>query len=137
MLKVKKVKPRYDMVITTCNKYENDVVNEAGIIETSGLAGSIKEYQTVIAVGDMVRNLKEGDVVIINPENYVVRRFEEDSVRNDFLKNQKVGYNFPIRELNGEEALFLKDRDIEMVLEDFEETEDRIFVVPDKKLIVN
>lgn len=121
------------MVITTCDKYESDVVN-GGLIEA--VAGSLKEYQTIIAVGDMVRNLKEGDVVIINPENYAIHKYAEDSVRNDFLSNKKVGYNFPIRELNGEPALFLKDRDIEMVLEDFEEVNETI-VVPEKKLIVN
>ena len=60
MMKIKKIKPLFNSLITTMDKYEEDVTNN-GIIDTKRQEGSLKEYQTVIAVGTTVRDIKVGN----------------------------------------------------------------------------
>ena len=54
MLKIKSIKPLFDSLVTTMNKYEDDGFKNGVIVKQ---AGSLKEYQTVIAVGPAVRNI--------------------------------------------------------------------------------
>lgn len=125
MIKLKKVKPMFDTIITTMNKYESDGMTANGLIDTNKKKGTIKEYQTVIAIGNMVRDVKEGDVVFINPSRYAVRKYEENSIKNDIHKmNPVLQYNFNIIELNDEHCLMLKPNDIEFIIEESEEIEE-------------
>lgn len=68
MFKIKKIRPMFNMVITTMNEYR-DVVRDSGLIDTTR-SNRLKEYQTVVAVGPSVRDIKPGDVVFINPRRY-------------------------------------------------------------------
>ena len=64
MIKVKKITPMFNRIVTTANRVEMDQkVN--GIIIPEKLRGGYDEYQTVIAVGSMVDNLNQGDLVCI------------------------------------------------------------------------
>lgn len=63
MLKIKKIKPMFNRILVTADKYENDV-KQGGVVVVT--AGTLKEYQKVISVGDTVRGIKEGDFVLIN-----------------------------------------------------------------------
>ena len=56
MLKIKSIKPMFDSLVTTMNKYEQDGFENGVIVKQ---AGSLKEYQTVIAVGPAVRNIRQ------------------------------------------------------------------------------
>lgn len=125
MLKLKKIKPMFDTVITTMDKYESDGMTANGLIDTNRKKGTIKEYQTVVAIGNMVRDLKEGDIVSINPSRYAVRKYEENSIKNDIHKmNPVLQYNFNIIELDGKPCLMLKPNDIEFIIEESEEIEE-------------
>lgn len=68
MFKIKKIRPMFNMVITTMNEYR-DVVRDSGLIDTTR-SNRLKEYQTVVAVGPQVKDIKPGDTVFINPRRY-------------------------------------------------------------------
>ena len=73
---LKKIKPLFTSVVTTMDKYEDDVIVNGLVNQT---AGTLKEYQKVIAIGSSVRDIKVGDLVSINPSRYAVRKYEDGS----------------------------------------------------------
>lgn len=126
MLKIKKIKPLYNSIVTTMNFYDSPVYIEGtNLIDSSKKNGSVKEYQKVLEVGDMVRNIKVGDLVCINPKNYANVRHNKGSLKDGIVTdNPIISYNFNIVNINGEDCLFLRDNDIDFVIEEFEETKD-------------
>lgn len=71
MLKVTKIHPCMDRIVTTANVYtEQEVTAATGIID-GGKADALKEYQTVLEIGPFVKGLKVGDTVRINPSRYI------------------------------------------------------------------
>lgn len=111
-----KIQPLRGKVITTMYKYQYDVM-ENGII--SHAKGTLKEFQNVIAVGNHITNIKEGDVVKINLAAYgreVQARKGPQSHMEEYVK--KMVYNPPVEELNGEPVLMLEDFDIDYVIVD-------------------
>ena len=136
MLKVKKIKPMFTALITTMNKYEKDVTI-GNIIDASKRAGSLKEYQTVLEVGTSVRDIKVGDVVWINPTRFGVKKHQEGTLKDGVITdNPIITYNFDVVEMDGKQCLLLQDRDIEFIIEDYEETPDTTIIKPDTKIIV-
>lgn len=140
MLKIKKIKPMFTHLITTMDKYEEDITTTSGLIDTKRQKGTVKEYQKVIAVGSLVKDIKVGDMVLINPKNYRQLKHEKGSMKDGVITdNPVVGYNIPTVEINGEQFMYLDDRDIEYVIEDFEEVEDpkpSTIITPPKDIIV-
>lgn len=125
MLKVKKIRPMFTSLITTMDKYEQDKLTDGGLIDTSKQQGALKEYQTVLAIGDSVRNIQVGDLVCVNPSRFAVRKHEKGSMRDGVIAdNPVVTYNFDVVEMDGRQCLLLQDRDIEYVIEDYEEIPD-------------
>lgn len=138
MLHIKKIKPLFTSLITTGDKFEEDMV-ESGIIIAR--KGDMKLWQKVIAIGSAVRDIKVGDMVMINADNYVVRKYSKDSLQNDLDNNPALSYRFnwvTIDDDKGEpqECLLLNDRDILYVFEG-EETKDIIQLPGKKKFIVS
>ena len=141
MLHIKKIKPLFTNILVTGNKYEKDEKQNGLIIAKKG---DLKLYQEVLAVGSMVRDIKVGDWIMINPKNYAVKKYDPNSVKEDMGMNSTVGYNMPWVTIddekgNPEECLLLIDRDIEFVFEG-EETpeEDSSLIMPkEKKIIIN
>ena len=122
MLKINSIRPLFTALITTMDKYEQDTIDNNGLIDTSKQQGSLKEYQTVLAIGDSVRNIKVGDLVCINPSRYAVKKYEKGSLKDNVLtENPTISYNFETVEMGGKQCLLLQDRDINFVIEDFEE----------------
>lgn len=134
-MKIKKIKPLFNSLITTMDKYEEDVTNN-GIIDTKRQEGSLKEYQTVIAVGTTVRDIKVGNIVMINPKNYAVRKYSENSIKNDIEMNPVITYKFNVIELDGKDCLLLQDRDIDYIIEEFEEDKPSVIIKPKEKKII-
>lgn len=122
MLKIKKIKPMFNSLITTMNKYEEDVKTNAGLVDSTKLQGTLKEYQTVLSVGDFIKNIKEGDLVCINPSRFAVKKHQEGSLKDGVITdNPVIKYNFDIVEMDGKQCLLLQDRDISFIVEDYEE----------------
>ena len=122
MINIKKVKPMFNAIITTMNRYEDDDSSDTLIKNTSG---SLKEYQTVVAVGGSVRDIKIGDVVKIDPSRYAQKQHREDSLKNGIVSDNPVmSYNFKTILIDGEQCLLLYDSDISYIIEEYEEVEE-------------
>ena len=138
MLHITKIKPLFTSVLVTGDLYEEDV-KENGIIVFK--KGDLKLYQTVLAIGSSVRDIKVGDKIVFNPEVYLVRKYNPNSIQNDFDNNKVVKANFPWVTVDDEKGnpqnlLLLNDRDIRFVFEGEEKNEN--IIIPDKpKLIIN
>lgn len=123
-LKIKKIKPLFNNIITTFDKYvEPALIAGTSIIDANKTKNGVKEYQTVISVGSVVRDIKPGDMVCINPTNYAVRKYAENSTKANMQEytNAVVGYNFNIVIMDDKEYLLLSDRDIDFVIEEYTE----------------
>ena len=83
---IKKVKPMFNNMVVTLNKYPTDLKTTGGIIDSTR-AGSVKEYQTVVAVGPMVRGIEVGDIVYINPKRYAVMQHKPGSLQDGVIKD--------------------------------------------------
>ena len=138
MIKVKKITPMFNRIVTTANRVEMDQkVN--GIIIPEKLKGGYDEYQTVIAVGSMVHNLKPGDLVCIDPSAYgrPVHKEHIDSVKGLSDDTVQMAYYVPTIEVDGKECMFISDRDIAYKVDDYEEIKDDNPVVITPPVIIN
>lgn len=140
MLHIKKIRPLFTNILTTGDKYEKDEKQNGLIIAKKG---DLKLYQTVMAVGSMVRGVKPGDKVMINPKNYQVTKYDPNSVKEDMGMNKIIGYNMPWvtiddEEGNPQECLLLIDRDVEFVFEGEEEEDpSNNIIMPRKSIIIS
>lgn len=133
-LNITKIKPLFNRIVVTTDKYEEDVV-ENGIIRTT--AGTLKEYQTVVAVGTTVHGINVGDKVMINPARYVdVKQKENPSLKDDLTitHSSVLTYKFNMVEINHVPHIVLFDNDVEYVFEGTEEED--LIIKPDNKIIV-
>ena len=138
MTKVTKITPMFNRIVTTANRVEMDQkVN--GIIIPEKLKGGYDEYQTVIAVGSMVHNLKPGDLVCIDPSAYgrPVHKEHIDSVKGLSDDTVQMAYYIPTIDVDGKECMFIADRDIAYKVDDYEEIKDDNPVVITPPVIIN
>lgn len=139
MKKLKSIRPMFNKIVTTMDCYEEDQM-AGGIIDTRKTKGSLKEYQTVVAVGSTVRDIKVGDVVAINPTRYAVMEHKDGSLKNGVISdNMRVGYKFNTITINDKEHLMLYDQDIDFVVlesEDIEEPTGPIIIQTEKPEII-
>ena len=139
-LHIKNIKPLFTSVVTTGDKFEEDVV-VAGIIQQDQKKGDLKLYQKVIAIGSAVRDIQVGDMVMINPIAYVHKKYSKESVQNDMDNNPTLSIDIPKvivedEKGNSQECLLLTDRDIRFVFEG-EEKDDSLIIPEKPKLIVS
>ena len=119
-LKIKKIKPMFNRVLTTCDLYTEDLMTD-GIIDSTKVEGAIKEYQTVIACGPHVKSVKPGDIVVINPTRYQVMKHKEGTLNDGVIgDNAVLSYNFPIMIVDDAPCLYIYDSDVEFVIKEFE-----------------
>lgn len=138
MIKIKKIKPMFTSLITTMDKYEHDVTT-GGVIDVTRQQGTIKEYQTVLAVGSLVKDIKEGDMVCINPSRFAVKKHQAGTLKDGVVSdNPVIKYNFDIIEMDDKQCLLLQDRDIDFIIEEYEEVPDPApsdLIIEDSKII--
>ena len=126
MLVIKKIQPMYTKILTTMCKYEEDEMTAGGLIDSTKTQGTLKEYQTVIAVGNSVRNVKVGDLVCVNPERYAVKKHEAGSLKDGVITdNPVIKYNFNIMEPEGVPHLLLDENDVSFIITDYEEVKEQ------------
>ena len=128
MIIVKEIKPMFTNIVTTMNRYvETQYSPGTSIIDTSSVKGGIKEYQKVVAVGSSVRDIKVGDIVLIDPTRYGVRKHQEGTLKDGVITDNPITtFNFNVVEMNGSQYLLLQDRDIQYVIADYEATDEDI-----------
>lgn len=129
VLKLKKVTPMYTKIVTSAERYsEGTFVPGTSILDPTKIKKSLKEYQRVVAIGNMVTNIKIGDLVCINPSRYAVRKqvpTMKDEMSEHYTYNT-ISYNFNILEINGSECLLIDQQDIDFIVNDFTEEEEVI-----------
>ena len=131
----------FTSLITTMDKYEEDVMTSGGLLDVTKKQGGLKEYQTVLAVGSSVRDIKVGDLVCVNPTRFAVKHHQAGSLKDGIVTdNPVVKYNFDVIEMDGKQCLLLQDRDIDFIIEDYEEVPDPtpspLIKPEEKKLII-
>lgn len=134
MIKVNKVKPLFNNIITTADKYEEDQM-AGGIIAIQ--KGEIKEFQKVIAVGSSVRDVKEGDLIKLRFDRFFVKKHKQGSMIDGVIQdNPVVNVSVPAVFINNQQCLMINDVDVEYIVLDSEEVEDCKIVVPENKIVV-
>lgn len=137
MFLIKKIKPLFNNIVVTCNKYPNDTTVLGTTLVDTTKAGSIKEYQTVVSVGPMVRGIEVGDVVFINPKRYAVKKHREGSLKDGVITdNPIIGYNFNIMDIDGTPHMYIQDSDIDFVAEGEEFDENPTLVTEKNNKII-
>lgn len=137
MLNIKKIRPMANYLVTTKEEYTDEDVKNEGLI--TKVKGSLKEYQKVVAVGPMVRNIQVGDLVCINPRRYARRKYQEGSLKDGVItENPVVSYSFNVIELDHVSHLLLTDQDIDFVIEESEDekAQENPIIIPERKIIV-
>lgn len=139
MLHITKVKPLFTSIVTTADRFEKDVTDGGLIIAKKG---DLKLWQKVVAIGSSVRDIKVGDMVMINADHYALKKYDKNSLQNDLDNNPTLRYAFNFLDIydkdgNSHEHLLLNDRDIFYVFEGEEVESKANIILPSKKLIVN
>lgn len=118
MIHIKKISPTFTTVITTADVYDKDQY-ENGLIVAK--RGTVKEFQKVLYVGDTVKNIKEGDLVHIDPIRYAVFYQDPNSVKaNGAVKS----YNIPQLVINGVRCFKITQADVDFIVDDWDEAEE-------------
>lgn len=128
----------FTALITTMDKYEQDMTT-GGLINLTKMQGGLKEYQTVLAVGGSVRDIKVGDLVCVNPTRFAVKKHQAGSLKDGVVTDNPVTtYNFDVVEMDGKQCLLLQDRDIDFIIEKWEEIPDNpsSIIQPEKKPLI-
>lgn len=136
MLHVTKIKPLFDHLLITADKFEKDMMHNGVILAGKG---DLKLWQTVVAVGSVVRDIKVGDKVMINPNDFAVKKYNKNSVQNDLDNNPVLTYNFPFETVDDEKGepkdyLYISDRNVKYVFEGTEKEES--LILPGKKKLI-
>ena len=128
VINVKKVRALFNNVITTAEKYEEDVIQNGLVVIPKG---DLKEFQKVVAVGPSARGISEGDLVKIKLDRHMVKRHKPGSIAEGVVEdNPVIDVLLPKVVINGEECLALSDIDIDYVVEDYDEEPNCKVVVP-------
>ena len=99
-INIKKIRPMFNQVITTMDKYSDEELNDGEIIDVHKVNNPIKEYQKVIAKGPMVKNIEVGDLVMVNPKRYGKMLHKEGSLKDGVITdNPVVSYNLMLLSL--------------------------------------
>ena len=136
MLHINSIKPLFNHVLVTANKFEKDMISNGVIIAGKG---DLKLWQTVVGTGPTVRGIDVGDQVMIIPDHFAVKKYNKNSVQNDLDNNPVLTYNFPFETIDDEkgephEYLSISDNDIKYVFEG--EEKDEALITPGKPKLI-
>lgn len=137
MLHITKIKPMANYMLVTADTFDKDMIEKGVIVAKKG---DLKLWQSVLAIGPMIRNIEIGDKVMINPMKYAVRKYNKNSVQNDLDNNPVLSYNFPFEtiedsESNPQECLYISEDAVKYAFEG-EEKDDALIIPGKKKFII-
>ena len=123
-------------MLVTADTFEKDMIQGGVIIAKKG---DLKLWQTVVATGSTVRDVKTGDKVMIIPDHFAVKKYNKNSVQNDLDNNPVLTYNFPFETIDDEkgepqEYLYISDNDVKYIFEG--EERDEALITPGKPKII-
>ena len=118
-------------ILTTAERHKSSGITLLGKVqELETMDGQLKLWQRVEQVGPMVRNVKPGDMILINPTRYGIkkpgREYEENTIldSNGGIKKKGVGdfiVKLPVVMVAGEEKLRIFDSDVDCILKSWRE----------------
>lgn len=112
-----KIKPMFNTMVVSMDTYTENAKTKDGLISKVKSKNALKEIQTVIAVGESIMGIKEGDQVCINPIRYAVQQHNKGSLKNNVITdNPVIGYNFDTLDLNGKPCMIISDRDVKYIV---------------------
>lgn len=120
---LKRIKPMYTRILLTKDEYADIAyIDGSMLIDPTKTQRGVKELQKVLAVGPDVRGIKEGDLVCINPKAYAIWKYKKDDNHDKMeeYKNVIIGYAFPEVNIDNKPCLYLDQRDIDFVVEEYE-----------------
>ena len=131
IIEPKKIRPVFTQILTTMYKYPQDMM-VGGMIDTTRRKGDVSPYQKVVAVGNVVRTVEKGEWIQINPARYAQYKHEKGSLKDGVIKDNPIlGYNFPVVEIGGTKYMLLDERDIAVIIEDYDEVKFSGLVTPE------
>jgi len=141
MLKISKVTPMSTRMLVTGDKFKEDMFNDRGFLESN--KGDLKVYQKVLAVGPMVRDIKPGDMVMIDFMHYAVMQYDPNSLKGDMGMNKVKSFKFNWVDLydkddNVQECLYIDQQDVIFSFEGEEvqgKKKGQPIIVPENKFI--
>ena len=93
MLKITKIKPMFTDLVITADRFDKDITEKGIVIANKG---DLKSYQTVIAIGNAVRDIEVGNKVMVNFEMFAEHKIPVNSVKKDMdINDPVVRYNIP------------------------------------------
>lgn len=120
-MNIKSIRPLFNTLVVTMDVYTQEDLDSQDIIDGSIVVGNVKEYQRVVSVGGSVRGISVGDLVMINPRRYEVKKHKDGSLKDGIIEdNIVIGYNFRTIELGGKDHILLTDSDIDFVIEEYD-----------------
>lgn len=133
---IKKIQPTFNHVLVTADTFEKDMI-QGGVIVAK--KGDLKLWQKVVAVGSTARDVKVGNMVMIIPDHFAVKKYNKNSVQNDLDNNPVLTYNFPFETIDDEkgdpkEYLYISDNDVKYVFEG--EEKDEALITPGKPKLI-
>lgn len=142
MLELRKVQPMFSQVLVTEELYGYDDVSAGGVIVN--VKGDIKSYQTVVAVGSDVTQVKPGDVVKINFAKYAILKEDPNSVKaindNKVVTLRLNEVEMTDKDGNSVMCFLIDQRDIQYILKDYDEVvynkKDELVKIGKTKLIL-
>lgn len=116
----------FDSVMTTADKYEKDERTANGMI--LDLKDTLKEVQRVIAVGPLVKGVKEGDMVKLDLTRYnrmrheqVQKSREERFSEYDTTDQATIVCDIPNETVDDKTVLMLHERDIAFIVDEYDD----------------
>lgn len=122
-MKLNKITPMFTGILTTMDIIKEDIMNN-GLLDMDNHAGAVKSIQKVLSVGNIVRSVKEGDYIAINLDRFAIKMHKDGSLKDGVITdNPVIKYNFPIIEVGGKDCLLIDERDIQFIVDSFDEDE--------------
>ncbi len=120
-----KIKPRVNEIVITANVIA--VENKEGkIINKDEQQLFFDEFQEVLAVGSVVRDINVGDIICVNPKRFA--KYEKQKTRlkavTEGYEEVLVGYDFPLVETcRYGNVMLITDSDVRYIVDGFCEEE--------------
>lgn len=122
-IKIKKIKPMGNVIVTTYDRYQEDAIGSSGLITgTNKVSGAVKSYQKVVSVGPMVRDVKPGDMVMLTFDRYYAPDYSDEGQKLSGVVHMKNSPKYLLNTITlaDGEYLLVTSQDIMYIIEDYE-----------------
>lgn len=117
--KLIKIKPLFNAIITTADKYKEDII-QGSLLTFGHKVGDMKPIQRIIAVGDIVHNVKVGDIIHINFDAFGVKKHREGSLKDGIINdNPIIEYKFNCIMIDGKECMVIHNENIDFIIDSY------------------